>query len=406
MCACARVQCAARRSLHQPARARRKRSHATVSRLVSGHHLHDVMSETVDAVLRLEGEVGSPIKPAVATAAAAASAAAVGAAVAPAASAAAAPVSTSRPHDVIEMSAAASVPLAAANAKKLRHARRQHSLAAAAAMGARGRLLGGRAVSWKDGGVPRPTRTGAIPDVCADCSGCVLCRGPRAEKAAADARLDAGLHSMSSVTASLISTKRFATSFELDPASHEPVMYGSTIALRSSTGAWLTANGDSEAPILVGGRVPKSAALFILMSANRTAYTGPAMYADSAIWLQALDGRLLSTRLHVDGEGKCSTVLALLPDTSVAARWKLGPVSSNLDGHLSHGDKIIIEQGWFLLTTNAKHANLDMTDTRPRPCLRRAVNRYVRARVCCMCVRACAVLRISLLVDSCTRNCI
>lgn len=90
-----------------------------------------------------------------------------------------------------------------------------------------------------------------------------------------------------------------------------------------------------------------------------------------------------ATDLQVDTDGKARTRLALTPlrsDSIMTAKWSLGCMTTRRDAAehsgMSHGDAVKIEQGWFVLSTNVRLADVpNKSDTRPRPCLRRAVNR-------------------------------
>lgn len=270
-------------------RYRRKRSHATVARMLVGHHLYDVMRETADAVIRTEdaaddklsGDTSPTSLPAPSTAA-------------------------GRP---IDLSAAASAPLLLASSKWQRASRKkQLEDADEARKGSVAQFISsrisnknplfGRAVSFKQLGT-RPARQGDAPDICIDCAGCVLCRGSKAALLAKSARVS--LQTMSSVATALMAVGRLVSSSasvaDASTVSHVAVMYGSAIALRTGSASWLSVRKDCDVPVLVQGRAPRSSCLFVILSAGRPGYNGNALYTDG-IWLKSLDGRLLSTRLQ------------------------------------------------------------------------------------------------------------
>lgn len=243
--------------------------------------------------------------------------------------------------------------------------------------------------------VVRPVRTGPVPDVCAACSGCVLCRGPREEAARRGAEALAA--QAEAAGAGPRSGPRGAARAEADgvegaprSAARDPILHGSTVALRAANGGWLAPSKASEAVRLVFGRRPPLSAIFTFseVGKNTTALTGKVKYSEGQ-WLRAEDGRLLGAGPRCGADGKMYIALLMLapsPATVHTAKWTIRRATAALGGEpgaaretLSHADRVVLEQDEYMLACNAKyrHASVLPGGAKPvsqAPHLRRIVN--------------------------------
>ena len=221
--------------------------------------------------------------------------------------------------------------------------------------------------------VVRPVRTGPIPDVCTACMGCILCRGPREEKAQREkTQREAQMHAPASIPGAAKALQVAHKMVEKVKAteameSPDPLLYGSAVAFRSSNGAWLSTKKGSEDVRLVFNRAPPPSAIFTLAPVCRGVNAGAVHYTDS-LWLRAEDDRLLGARPRMRADGHVSLTLVMLPQSAAAAltaKWCLqrapAAVGGDAPAHtqadfMYHGDKIVIEHDWFMISCNAKHA--------------------------------------------------